>query len=219
MSFFKRLQLFVESYTYGKLLEKRTSIFGHPLEVWHQNGKIVIDSPNANQSFGGLHTAMQQFLKKHQSSFHTHSNWLILGYGGGSIAHILLDELQLDISLTGIELDYAIIELGSKYYPLKSTQKPTVVCQDAVAWLENNSTSFDGIILDLFVDERVPEEFQVEEFCSNLFKSCKPEGRVFWNLMENDPSSFCSSLEKVGFEVELQKIEPVNQFILAKRWN
>lgn len=217
MSFFKRLQLFVESYTYGKLLEKRTSVFGHNLEVWHQNGKIVIDTKHANQSFGGLHVAMRQFLKNKLSNFAAPSNWLILGYGGGSIAHILLDEFQLNLQLTGVEIDAAMLELGEAYYPLKTSQKPTVICADAITWLESNFIQFDGIILDLFVDELVPELFFTESFCSNLYKSSKPGSQVFWNLMQNDPSQLIQALEKVGFDVDSTKIQPFNLFLIARK--
>ncbi|MCU0399207.1 MAG: hypothetical protein MUC73_14035, partial [Cyclobacteriaceae bacterium] len=51
------------SYVSGTLVEKRSSAISGELEVWFQNGRYVLHSPDANYSYDTLHRVFQKAFK------------------------------------------------------------------------------------------------------------------------------------------------------------
>ncbi len=60
------------------------------LELTWEYGRLVVNSANANQSFGSLHRVWRAALRDAGIQRKEPRTALVLGYGAGSVAHILL---------------------------------------------------------------------------------------------------------------------------------
>lgn len=153
------------------------------LEVNKLNGHWVLDSKHVNYSFGALHTVFQDALNLFVPDISTIHETLILGFGAGSVAHILQKERQYKGNLTGVEIDQGIIDLGKKYFHLNKINNLTLHITDALRFTEENNHPFDLIVVDLFTDNLIPEQFETEAFLTRLKESLQPEGKLLYNRM------------------------------------
>ena len=80
----------------GQILEESTSEVNPLLEVLSVGDKIMLNGANTNYSYGGLHRVFQKVLKKVNIRERKISEVLILGFGTGSVASILKEELGIN---------------------------------------------------------------------------------------------------------------------------
>ena len=82
---------------YPQIIEEGTTKLGQKYEVNYENGIKVLNSENANYSFGSLHQIMlkgiEEVLKKHRPK-----RILILGLGAGSILSIMKNKFNIALS-------------------------------------------------------------------------------------------------------------------------
>ena len=128
------------------------------------DGKKIINSKNANQSYDGLHKVFQQIFKKLEIAKKKPQNALLLGLGGGSVPSIIYEELQLNCNITAIELDPIMISLALNEFNMNRFIKLKIIESDAFDYVLNCELKFDLIIVDLFNDNAVPAVFCEEEF-------------------------------------------------------
>jgi len=121
---------------------------------------------------------------------------LILGFGAGSVARILLGEYKKDLHLTGVEKDSVVIELARKYFHIDRYKNLTIHIEDAGDFVENCNKKFDLVVVDIFVGADVPEKFRDEEFLSQLGRLLSPGGIAFFNVLVYDAKvrTDCASL-------------------------
>lgn len=174
------------SYVSGKVIEKRQSEVNGELEVCYQYGKKVLHSKNANYSYDTLHRLFQRAFKYFDIRNRKIKKVLILGFGGGSVASILLYELKLAVKITAVELDPVVLELGQKYFA--TDQMPNVeIVKDNVKNFVLNDVQYDLIIHDVFVDKEVPQELIDEEYVQNLVERTSKRGMGLFNfIVENN---------------------------------
>lgn len=111
-SFWTRLR----SYFWPVTIEKRKGQLNHDLEVLVYHGKTMLDTEYVNYSFGKLHDVMKGVLLKLKKRNYPFEQVLILGYGGGSAAQIIHEEINPDAQIVGVELDTEIVDLSEKYF-------------------------------------------------------------------------------------------------------
>jgi spermidine synthase len=182
-----RILKFLSSFLVTYPVEERKSELSGKLEILYTNGKYVLDTPNVNYSFGGLHTVFQRAFGQFGIRQRKIKNVLILGFGGGSVASILQKEYGKDLEIVGVEKDEIVIELAKKYFSLDKYKNLTLHCGDAYDFVQNTSLpSFDLVVVDIFVDPIVPEKFQGEIFLSALGKLLSPNGILFYNFIIRD---------------------------------
>lgn len=154
------------------------------LEVAIENGKKVLNAGTVNYSFGSLHDVFRLALQKAKVETQQPDKILILGFGAGSVATILLEEMKLQPSvLKGVEADEVVIRLGKEEFNTERFQKLELVHDRAERFAAADSGSYDLIAVDLFVEDQVPEACQSEEFLRNLSRLLSPEGLLVFNTM------------------------------------
>ncbi|MBN2615093.1 MAG: fused MFS/spermidine synthase [Bacteroidales bacterium] len=158
------------------------------LEVNKLNGHWVLDSSHVNYSFGTLHTVFQDALNLFVPDISTIHETLILGFGAGSVAHILQKERQYKGNITGVEIDPKVIDLGKKYFHLDNIGNLSLHITDAFRFTEENKIKFDLIIVDLFTDNVIPETFEKETFLTHVKDSLQPGGILLYNRMNYSPA-------------------------------
>lgn len=170
-------------------IEKVESKISGTLEVNLQYGTIVIDSPKANYSFGNLHVVFREALYSINLDFKKQHKVLVLGFGAGNIAHILYNEMHLNCSITGIELDIEMIGLGKKYYAPNLFKRSKIIIADAFEFVQTQTETYDLILVDIFIDTKTPEKFQTETFFEALKKALNTKGQILMNTMTDNSAT------------------------------
>lgn len=167
-------------------MEMRESAVHGSLERNLQNGKMVVDSKNANQSFGQLHELFQYVFKKLKIKERNTREVLVLGFGAGSVAHILLHEMKKDCIIDGVELDKVMLEWAQTEF--KKNNSVHLHHADALEFLLENSKTYDLIISDLFQDDLVPEKFYNPLYLGQVNIHRKEQGIAVLNYMPQNDS-------------------------------
>jgi spermidine synthase len=183
---FEWLQL-AGSYMWGQRLASYESNVSGRLEVWMVNGNLVLNSAHANQSFDSLHDVFSSVFEEINLQHQPIRNVLLLGLGAGNIPAIIEEELVMHCKITAIEKDPLMIELGNKYFDLQRFKHLTIVLDDAYHYVKNCKQRFGLIIIDLFVDNYVPDPFTSEDFLKELGDLLHPEGFVLFNMIVQTP--------------------------------
>lgn len=143
-------------------------------------GRKILNSKNANYSFGPLQQILEVGLSK--INFTNIESVLILGLGGGSLVYSLREKFGFDKEIHAVELDHKLIDIANQEFSLSSIKKLTIDNINAFDFAKKCSKEFDLIIVDLFIDNMVPHQFYSEEFCQNLCNMLSPKGSVLFNL-------------------------------------
>ncbi len=209
------------SYIWGIILEKRQSALNGELEVWYMYGKNVLFSANANYSYGTLHQIFQHTFHSVDLKNKNFKKALILGFGVGSVATILLEEYGFTCKIEAVEYDEEIIELGKRYF---DTNRFDVNVQlfitDAYEFVQSTTHQYDLIIVDLFCDTVVPSVFHSQAFIDSLKNICDSQGLVFFNIMieteeKNQQWDLLSqSFEKLGGRQTFYQYQHSNKVLI-----
>jgi spermidine synthase len=172
-----------QSYLLGRIVERTQSNINSFLEVVHVNGKYILNSENANYSYGTLQKVFEIEFNRLNIIKRPIRDVLILGFGAGSIASILLDKYRLNCNITGVEKDQKVIYLANKYFNVQKFKNTEIICADAYDFMINNKTLYDLIIVDVYINCLVPVNIESELFLSQVKKSLKEKGLVIFNKM------------------------------------
>jgi spermidine synthase len=167
------------SYIYPIISKKIQTAYNGEVEICFQNGKKVLDSQNANYSYGLLQKVLEKGLSFIQ--FKGIEKILILGMGGGSIIKSLTQKYQFDGHITAVDLDPKIIEIAAQEFAIRPHAKLNIVCSDCCEFLAKNKTQFDLIIVDVFIDNTVPTSIYETHFWTTIASSLSPQGQFLFN--------------------------------------
>jgi len=166
-----------------QIIELSSSDINPSLEVIRLGNKIVLNSSNANYSFGGLHTVFQRVFKKLRISDRAIKDVLVLGFGAGSVPSIMQEELGMYCNFTAVEVDPEVIRLGRSYFNIDRFDQLQLVEADAATFMRENIQCFDLIIVDVYIDFEVPESCETSNFVTDLRRSISPGGMILFNKL------------------------------------
>jgi spermidine synthase len=175
------------SYMWGQRLATYQSTVSGKLEVWMVNGNLMLNSVHANQSFDSLHDVFVNVFDEIRLQHQPIRNILLLGLGAGNVPAIIEEELVMHCRITAIEKDPLMIELGKKYFDLGRFKHLEIIVDDASLYVKKCRQQFGLIIIDLFIDNKVPELFTHENFLDRLDSLLLPEGFVLFNIIVQTP--------------------------------
>lgn len=176
----------IASYLYPIVVETKAGSVTPYLEVIKSNGKFILNSENANYSFGGLHTIFDSLFKKINLEQYDFKNVLILGMGAGSVVSLLKDKYKCNCQITAIEKDEVIIEFAKKYFGIEKHNTVSIINEDAFEYVGSTDCKYDLIISDLFIDNDVPQIFASKEYLSNLKRISSDNCCIMYNKMTED---------------------------------
>ncbi|MGB1269650.1 MAG: spermidine synthase [Flavobacteriaceae bacterium] len=194
------------------------------LEVTLVNGKLVIDSENANYSYGSL----QRVLKKGLSYIGKQklkqlNSILILGVAGGSVIQTLRKDFKLHTKITGVEIDADVIELANTYFQLYKTPNLELITEDAFKYIRLTKHTYDLIIIDVFNDTQMPSELFEDTFWEATSNLLNDKGLCLFNTLystqkELDRNNKLKALLTPLFSnVESLKTNQINEIILVHK--
>ena len=203
------------------------SVLSKSLEVTWENGELVLDSENANYSYGSLQRILRLGLKNiGYEKIAVMNQILILGVGGGSVIKTLVDEIKFKGSITGVEIDPEIINIANTYFKLDEIKNLTIVIDDAFEFVLKTKAKYDLIIIDIFQDTTMPN-FLFETFFTNRVCSLlKSRGFILFNTMLlNDIQNlrnkkYVSEFFKNEFQIKtIPRVEIHNELIVIEKLN
>lgn len=224
MTLLSRFSRFVQSFLWGVRVETVQSELSGPLEVWLWNGRYVLNSANANYSFGLLHRVFQQsFRHPLLKGELPNGKVLILGFGAGSVASIIHRELKWDRSIVGVEYDPLVLDIGRRYFGLAEHDKLTLLQAEAGSFLNADKDRYALIVVDLFVDLHVPDEFTQEEFLEKATERLLGNGILLLNIMPREAyqqaqiDRAVSVLEGAPGKVNVIRPHPENRMVVFRK--
>ena len=207
-----------------KIYETKSSL-SKSIEVTWANGELVLDSENANYSYGSLQRILRLGLKNIGfEKIVPMKHILVLGVAGGSVIKTLVDEIKYKGKITGVEIDPEIIKIANTYFKLDEIENLEIVIDDAFEFVLKTKTKYDLIIIDIFQDTTMPnflfETFFINRVCSLL----KSHGFILFNTMLLNESQnlrnkkYVSEFYKDQFQIKtIPRLEVHNELILIEK--
>jgi len=197
---------------------------GHfgPLEVRWENGRRVLNSAQANQSFGSLHRVWQGVLPAVVSASAPPTSVLMLGFGGGSALQILRHELHVQAPITAIEIDPVVMELATRFFDAGDAKGLHVLTGDATILLHSLRERYALIVVDLFDDLDLARGVDTNGFIHCLRDRCAEGGVVCFNTVAYDARAAERSqrvhdhLSKAFLTVDEMVFEGDNRVFIAR---
>jgi len=202
------------------LTKKIQSKINGTLEITWMNGKKVLDSETANYSYGSLQRILDYGLSK--IYFDSKSSVLLLGMGGGSVIDTLRNRYKHIGHITAVEIDPIIIQLAKDEFDITENKELSIISDDALDFVSNCKNSFDLIIIDLFIDLKVPIEFYQISFWDQLTKLIKPKGNLLFNagIQLNDDSDIQLLITNYSKKIEFQlhsNVHGTNTLLIGRK--
>lgn len=174
------------SYVWPVRLARYQGAFG-PLDVAYEYGVKVLNTPNANQSHGSLHTIWQRAFRQVLSTEEPPASVLLLGLGGGSVVKILRDDRGIGAPITALELDPVMVRIAMDHFGLQGYPDVDVIIGDAFAKLNELTGPYDLVVVDVFVDDQVPAVMAKPEVIDRLMSLTSKGGDLLINTMDRGP--------------------------------
>ncbi len=184
MSFWKRLL----SYAWPVPEWEGPGKYG-PLKLAWESGHLVVNSNEANQSYGNLHAIWQQCLDDRKVLELPLKRVLILGFGAGSAAHILRRELGITVPITGVEGDPEMLRLARTYFRIGDLTHLELIEADALAYAARNEKPFDLVLVDLCHELDLAPGVDGDPFIADLRNCTSPGGLLCFNTIVHDEKS------------------------------
>lgn len=122
-------------------------------------------------------------IQRHASKQPKHSTLrvLMLGVGGGSMAHHLFHNYP-NLQMTVVELRQAVIDCAYDYFQLPDEPEVEVLQEDAMTFVAQHQHSFDVIIVDIFDAQGLPSAMSDDQFQEHLWRLTANQGLLIFNL-------------------------------------
>ncbi|MFI5221948.1 MAG: spermidine synthase [Bacteroidia bacterium] len=173
----------LESYLFGVKLKTIESPLNGTLELWLINNKKELNTKNANQSFGSMQEIFRKVFETIKLKEKKTDKILLLGLGCGTIPEIIFEELKLNCSMTAVEYDPIMIGIAKDHFDILRFKDLVIETGDAKKYVNECPDKFDLIVVDLFNDDVVPEDFLQLDFLKRVCECLNDEGMLVFNMV------------------------------------
>lgn len=171
------------SYFFEFSLEKTSSDYNPHLEVVLVEGRHQLQTADAIYSFDDKYENFNQTFKQIDWDRLPGNKVLVLGLGLGSVILLLEKRYKRKFDYTAIEIDPEICKLAQKYTLQYLDSYIEIFPIDGMQYLENESKTYDIIIMDIFQNALIPQIFQSLDFIKLLKSKLNKQGLLLFNRM------------------------------------
>ena len=204
---------------------KQKSKISQTLEVTWTNGELVLDSKNTNYSYGSLQRILRKGLKFIGfERIQKMEKILVLGVAGGSVIKTLVNEINFEGKITGVDIDKYVISIAKEYFHLDEIENLEIIIDDAFEFVLKTKDKYDLIIIDIFQDTNMPNFLFEAFFINRICYLLNPKGFILFNTMllnekqKQLNSEFFNAFDSNNYIVtKLHKIEELNELIVVER--
>jgi spermidine synthase len=169
------------SFIFDVKIETTESILNPFLQVVIRNGRLLLNTYNANYSYGSLQDAFRFVFKKIKIKDKNIKDILVLGFGCGSIAALFNGYKNVEI--TGVEADEKVLALYEKYFIEEITSELILVEAFAEDYVTTITKTYDLIIVDVFIDIEIPSSIKESSFYKPLQNRLNKNGILIFNFI------------------------------------
>ena len=169
------------SYLFELHVESAPSALNPHLYVSLQDGRYQLCTANAVYSFADKYDNYTLALRRVRPEL-LHGDVLVLGYGLGSVPHLLEKFHPANYRFTGVELDENVLYLADRYGPPLSSPVDLLLA-DAYAFVLQDYRQYRLIAMDVFMDDVIPAQFQAVDFLEALRERLVPNGVLLYNCL------------------------------------
>jgi spermidine synthase len=162
-----------------RVIRRYRSAYSGWLEILDDEGQRVLDTAQANYSYGLLQQILEEGIVA--ARLDGVKNILLLGLGGGSVVHSLRKRFAYDGSITAVEIDPVVIEIARDEFGLAADANLVIVEADAERFAEQHTGCYELILVDLFIHTDVPQAFTEFPFWHNLYRLLNRSGKIIFN--------------------------------------
>lgn len=203
---------------------QQKSNISQTLEVTWINGELVLDSKNTNYSYGSLQRILRKGLKFIGfERIKTMDHILVLGVAGGSVIKTLVDEINFEGKITGVEIDNSVITIANEYFHLDQIKNLEIIIDDAFEFVLKTKNKYDVVIIDVFQDTKMPNFLFETFFINRICYLLQPKGFILFNTMILNEKQKQLNLDFFNaFDVseyivtKLHKVEELNELIVVE---
>ena len=203
---------------------QQKSNISQTLEVTWINGELVLDSKNTNYSYGSLQRILRKGLKFIGfERIKTMDHILVLGVAGGSVIKTLVDEINFEGKITGVEIDNSVITIANEYFHLDQIKNLEIIIDDAFEFVLKTKNKYDLVIIDVFQDTKMPNFLFETYFINRICYLLQPKGFILFNTMILNEKQKQLNLDFFNaFDVseyivtKLHKVEELNELIVVE---
>ncbi|GIJ93658.1 spermidine synthase [Capnocytophaga stomatis] len=175
------------SYIIPITVHKQKSAINKSIDVVLRGGRLVLDTPNTNYSYGSLQRILRLGLRKIGfSEVQKMQNILVLGLAGGSVVKTLVDEVGYTGKITAVDIDAEIVNVAKTYFNLGKISNLEIVIDDAQQFVQKTKSKYDLIIIDVFQDDMMPEFLFSSKFTNQVLSLLTSNGKILFNTMKNN---------------------------------
>lgn len=173
------------SYLFPISVHKQKSLVSKSINVVLFEGRLILDTPNTNYSYGSLQRILRFGLQKIGfANVQQMRHILVLGLAGGSVVKTLINEIGYNGKITAVDIDSEIVEIAKKYFNLDEINNLNIVVDDAQNFVQKTKSVYDLIIIDVFQDDVMPEFLFLPEFIEKALSLLTSNGKILFNTMK-----------------------------------
>lgn len=181
------------SYLVDIQIDTATTALNPALNLALRKGRYYLTTTNAVYSFGDLYDNFSKTFQRVDFEKNKLKNLLVLGFAMGSVPYMLERVFGQKIYCTGVEADAKIIEWAAKY-TLPSFANPVkLIHDDAFVFVEKCDQQFDLIVIDLFLDDLVPTQFESLDFLKKTKQMLTPNGLLLFNRLADTEAALAAT--------------------------
>jgi spermidine synthase len=190
-SFFQYLR----SYFSVLVLARGDSQYSGRIELWYQKGRYMLVTAQAVYSYEDLYFNFRRAFEQLNAQKWQLKQALVLGMGLGSVPQLLERNFGIkNCHYTLVEIDPLIIDWATRTTLPKLKSSRQIIEADAVAFINECSTPFDLIVIDIFIDDQVPTSIESRDFLEKIKLLLSPTGRVLCNRLADTEMQKAKSL-------------------------
>ncbi len=164
-------------------VETKGSDINPLLKIVLRKGRYQLCTENAIYSYADLYDNFYKAFDLIQLHTHKIEEVLILGFGLGSIPYMLEKNFNKKYYYTGVEIDPEVLLLANKYVVKELKSGIDFICNNAYDFAFYCEQEFDMICMDVFLDDKTPDDFQTTEYLEELKRLLSPEGILLYNTL------------------------------------
>jgi len=201
------------SYFKDVSLEETSSQYNAFLEVLLVNGRKQLVTEDAIYSFDDKYENFNQTFKQINWQKKVGDEALVLGLGLGSVILLLEKFHKVSFNYTAVEIDPEICLLAQKYTLSNLSSFVETLNTDAYLYLQASDKKFDLVIMDVFENALIPENFQSIEYLKMLESKLNKSGILLYNRMnKTDDDRF----QNMQFEKKYSSVFPEYEILEIK---
>ncbi|HEY1390913.1 MAG TPA: hypothetical protein VGF38_20425 [Ktedonobacterales bacterium] len=182
-----------------------------PIVVVEQ-GRLVLRVGGVIQSVG-VDETYQADIWDALLPHHQPANALILGLGGGTIAHLMTQRFG-PLPITGVEFDPAVVWLARQQFGLDAHEHVRIVVADAFDYARRCREIYDAICVDLYTAGKMAHGVLGGRFLRDVGRLLSPEGEATINLWRSPYLD--DHLRRIGRELLVREVVAVEENLVVR---